>query len=445
MDSEGHDKVEERKLSTDPKLKIGVIKSMTEVGEQEWNLCNAESAGEGLDNPFLDWAFLHALEASGSACEDSGWVPWHIVARDESGKLVGCVPLYLKGHSYGEYVFDHSWARAYRAFSRQPYYPKLQSCVPFTPVTGPRLMARGETEQEKQAVTRALARAISSVCDQTGASSAHVTFPQKSDWAAMGGEGFLQRTGIQYHWLNDGFKTFDDFLATLKQSRRKNIRQERKKIAKAGLRVQRLRGAEIQPRHWDAFYSFYTNTVDEKWGQAYLTRNFFELLGEHMADKVMLIVAEEEGSGQLVAGALNLIGGDCLYGRNWGCIKKYDSLHFELCYYQAIEAAIGLGLQRVEAGAQGEHKISRGYLPTFTYSAHYIRDPNFRTAVEEALQQEREQVIYTTAMLTIQESPFKASPETHLSAHGIEIRRREESERGEEEARRGGREEDVQT
>jgi predicted N-acyltransferase len=310
-----------------------------------------------------------ALDARRSAHWSSGWQPRHVAAYDSgSGKLLGGAPLYLKSHSYGEYVFDHSWARAYSAFSPEPYYPKLQSCVPFTPVTGPRLLAAGADEAESEWIRAALAQAVTQLCDTMGVSSAHVTFPAKSEWELMGKQKWVLRTGIQYHWNNRKWATFDDFLASLKQSKRKSIRSERNKVAKQGVTVHRLRGADITEAHWDAFYKFYTNTVDEHWGQAYLSRQFFSLLTRDMADDVLLIMAREEASGEWVAGALNLVGGDCIYGRNWGCTKQFNSLHFELCYYQAIEAAIEMGLDRVEAGAQGEHKIARGYLPSLTFS-----------------------------------------------------------------------------
>jgi len=409
---------------TDIDMEVKIYTAISKIDRLEWNKCCEEAAGKGKENPFLAWEFLNALEESGSASGASGWAPHHLVVHDKhSSRILACAPVYLKGHSYGEYVFDHSWARAYRTFSSDNYYPKLQCCVPFTPVMGPRLMARGETEEEARRARRALARGMVELCSKYGLSSAHVTFPTKEDWELMGRQGFLLRTGIQYHWRNEGYQSFDEFLMRLKQSRRKSIRQERNKVAKAGVRVKALTGEEIEERHWDAFYQFYLNTVDEKWGQAYLNRKFFTLLGREMANKVLLVVAEEEETGELVAGALNLIGGDCLYGRNWGCSKKYDSLHFELCYYQAIDAAIRMGLQRVEAGAQGEHKISRGYLPTFTYSAHFIRVPNFRNAVNQALVQERDQIIYASAMLTLQESPYKEGAEQHLESQGIRIQK----------------------
>jgi len=402
--------------------KIKVLESMKGVDPKEWDEVALATTGVEKMNPFMSWAFLNAVEESRSAHPSTGWQPRHVVAYDsESGSLIGAVPLYLKSHSYGEYVFDNSWARAYGSITREPYYPKLQSCVPFSPVTGPRLLVRGETEEEQEWIRSALAQAVCQLVDTMGVSSAHVTFPAKREWELMGEQKWVQRTGIQYHWNNQGWQTFDDFLAALKQSKRKNIRSERSKVSKQGVKVHRLTGSAIEEKHWDAFYKFYTNTVDEHWGQAYLTRSFFSLLSRDMADNVLLIMAEEESTGEWVAGALNLVGGDCIYGRNWGCTKQFNSLHFELCYYQAIDAAIEMKKDRVEAGAQGEHKITRGYLPTLTFSAHWMRDTNFRRELQAAMNREREQVVYTTAMLTVQNSPYKEPPHAHLRSQGIII------------------------
>lgn len=391
---------------------VKVLRSVDEVSEEDWNQCALDSAGEGKENPFILWAFFKALEDSKSAVREVGWAASHIAVKDSSGSLIGIVPLYLKSHSYGEYVFDQSWARAYPHFSRRnDYYPKLQSCVPFTPVTGPRLLARGKTPEELDARRRTLAEALVRVCVDYGVSGLHVTFPLEAEARILASAGFLRRTGLQYHWHNEGYTSFDHYLAALKQSRRKSIRQERNKVRAAGLTVARLRGSQITQEHWDAFYAFYCATVDSKWGTAYLEKSFFPSMGRLLGDKVMLMVAYD-ATGRLVAGALNLVGGDALYGRNWGCLpgKQYDSLHFELCYYQAIEAAIELGLARVEAGAQGEHKMSRGYLPRSTHSAHLILNPAMRDAVAAALDQERADVDRAITALTAQESPFKPPP-----------------------------------
>jgi len=381
-------------------MSISVVDSIASVSKEEWDAC---AMGSGEYNPFLSHAFLQILEESGSACREEGWAPQHVLARDDSGALMGCVPMYLKGHSYGEYVFDNSWAQAYQNTGNQ-YYPKLQSCVPFTPVTGSRLLiADGPYRGE---IRSALASALTQVADAVGVSSLHVTFNTEEEWEEMRERGFLARTGVQFHWENHDYKSFDDFLMELKQSKRKNIRQERKKVAAAGIVVKKLRGAEIERRHWDAFYGFYLDTTSRKWGQAYLTEEFFTLLGERMAEDVLLVVAEEAETGAVVAGALNLIGSAALYGRNWGCEKRYKNLHFELCYYAAIEAAIEWGLPRVEAGAQGEHKIQRGYLPSKTYSSHFIRNPGFAGAVDEFLEKEREGIDNAIDKL-MEQSPFK--------------------------------------
>lgn len=387
--------------STKLNIQVSLVESLSTVSPHEWNAC------AGDDNPFISHAFLTALEDSRSAIAREGWLPQHLLARsEESGELIGCMPLYLKGHSYGEYVFDHSWANAYMQFTMKNYYPKLQSCVPFTPVPGPRLLVPPGPLAE--AIRAALTRALCTVADELEVSSAHVTFNEESEWKTMAEEGFLQRIGIQYHWRNENYTSFDDFLMSLKQSRRKSIRQERKKVAANGLVIDRRRGSELKSSDWDAFYKFYINTTDRKWGQAYLTRDFFHQLGERMGDKVLLVTATDN-TNEIIAGALNLSGSTALYGRNWGCVhgESLPYLHFELCYYQAIEHAIEAKLQRVEAGAQGEHKLQRGYLPVLTYSSHYIPHQGFRTAVASFLDSEREEIEYTLDMLNLQVSPYK--------------------------------------
>eukprot|EP00879_Flechtneria_rotunda_P004472 GHRR01004726.1.p1 GENE.GHRR01004726.1~~GHRR01004726.1.p1 ORF type:complete len:470 (+),score=138.13 GHRR01004726.1:91-1500(+) len=382
-------------------LQAQVVRSIDEVPRHEWD---ALVTSQPEINPFLKWSFLHILEASGSAVPEEGWGPQHVIVRDQAtGALVGACPLYLKGHSYGEYVFDSSWANFSQMLGSR-YYPKLQVCVPFTPVTGARLLvAPGPTEQ---AVVKALAQTLTILTDVTNVSSLHITFPTGQEWALLGSLGYQQRRGIQFHWENRGYYTFEDFLSDLKQSKRKSIRQERKAIAKQGLKVRRLTGSEVTSSMWDTFYSFYLTTVDKKWGSAYLTRDFFHRLGSEMGDEVLLVVAEEEN--EVVAAALNLVGSHCLFGRNWGCVKgkDYKFLHFELCYYQAIEEAIARQLPRVEAGAQGEHKLQRGYLPNFTYSCHYIPDLTLRSAVGKSLDREEQQIQYAWQSLTLQGSPF---------------------------------------
>ncbi|GAQ82524.1 hypothetical protein KFL_001140120 [Klebsormidium nitens] len=386
-------------------LTVSVITDISKVSPEDWDACALEAAGEGARNPFLSHAFLLSLEESKSAVKEEGWLPQHVVARDDTGAVLGVVPMYLKGHSQGEYVFDHSWASAHHRYG-VPYYPKLQSCVPFTPATGPRLLVRHGPHSE--VVSAGLCQAMVQLADTMGVSSLHCTFPVQRDWDTMGKQGFLRRVGVQYHWLNRDYDSFDAFLMDFRSSKRASVRKERKKVREQNVKLLRLRGDDIKPIHWDAFYQFYRNTTDMKWGTPYLTRDFFHLLGERMADDVLLVMAEDDG--ELVGGALNLIGGDTLFGRNWGCDgrRHYPNLHFEACYYQAIEAAIEMKLKRVEAGAQGEHKIQRGYLPTPTFSAHYIRDPNFRRAVSDFLRREMAQMAMTMEVLD-EHSPFNAN------------------------------------
>ncbi len=387
------------RVSGAPQPEVRVHGSLADIGREAWDGCN--SALDYAANPFTCFDFLQALEESGSVGARTGWAPRHLSVQDASGEVVGVMPLYVKSHSQGEYVFDHAWAQAYmRAGGR--YYPKLQCAVPFTPATGPRLIARDGPHRE--AVQDILLAGARAVCVETGASSLHVTFPLEAQWRRMGEEGLLLRQDQQYHWANAGYATFDDFLAALSSGRRKTIRRERRD-AQAGLEFHALSGADLREEHWDAFFEFYMDTGQRKWGRPYLNRRFFSLLSERMADKVLLVMARREG--RWIAGALNLIGGDTLFGRNWGAVEHVPFLHFELCYYQAIEQAIARGLKRVEAGAQGEHKIARGYLPRPVYSAHWIADPALRAPVARYLEQERAQVQSEMAMLEAEYSPFR--------------------------------------
>lgn len=366
---------------------IRVIDRIAEIPAAAWDAC------AGPDNPFLSHAFLDALEESGSATAETGWLPQHLALEDEAGRLIAAAPLYLKGHSYGEYVFDHGWAAAYERAGGQ-YYPKLQCAVPFTPVTGPRLLLHPDFDPagaDKPAADALIAGMIE-LARRHKVSSLHVTFPTKGEWQRFAAAGFLQRTGQQFHWENQGYACFDDFLAALSSRKRKTIRKEREGAVAGGIAVHTLTGGEIERRHWDAFFRFYISTSDRKWGSPYLTREFFDLIGARMADKIVLVMAEKNG--RLIAGALNLLGGDTLYGRNWGCAGDFPFLHFEACYYRAIDFAIARGLKRVEAGAQGQHKIQRGYLPAPTYSAHWIRDPGFKRAVADFLVRERRAVVH---------------------------------------------------
>ncbi|WP_456297670.1 GNAT family N-acetyltransferase [Elstera litoralis] len=349
--------------------------------------------------------FLAALEESGSVSLRTGWVPRHLVAESSDGRIVGLVPLYLKGHSWGEYVFDQGWADAFQRAGGS-YYPKLQGGVPFTPVPGPRLLVAPDAPMETR---QKLAEALAEIGTRLGLSSVHVTFAEDADMDALTAAGFLERHGYQFHWQNRGYGNFDDFLGELASRKRKAIRKERESVAASGLAIHTRVGGDIQARHWDAFYDFYLATVDKRWGSAYLTRPFFDRIAETLAERVVLIVAED-GRGTPVAGALNLRGADTLYGRNWGAIVDVPFLHFELCYYRALDYAIAEGLPKVEAGAQGEHKLQRGYLPTRTRSAHWIANPSFRRAVANFLEQERPAIAeQMVALLPL--SPFKRSGE----------------------------------
>ena len=382
-----------------PSLRLTLAGGINEVPAADWDACTGGPDG----NPFLCHAFLSAVEESGSATAETGWDPQHLLAHDDTGRLVGAVPLYVKSHSYGEYVFDWGWAEAYeRAGGR--YYPKLLAGVPFTPVTGPRLLMRPDAASP--ALQATLARGLAEIGRQLGVSSLHVNFCLEDEWETLSKAGFLKREGQQYHWVNQGYKTFDDFLATLSSRKRKNIRKEREAVANSGLTIQSLTGDAIEPRHWDAFYDFYEDTAGRKWGQAYLTRSFFDLLGSRMADRVLLVLAFN--GDRAIAGALNLYGGGVIYGRNWGAIEHHPFVHFEACYYCAIDFAIARGLKRVEAGAGGRHKISRGYVPSPTLSAHWVKDPSFQQAIARFLTAERAQVAHEREALTLH-APFKKS------------------------------------
>jgi len=371
---------------------VQVHNTIAEIGRADWDAC----AGPTGD-PFLSYDFLNACEASGSATPRQGWAGRHLTVRDTAGVVGGVMPLYLKGHSQGEYVFDHAWADALER-AGGAYYPKLLSAVPFTPVTGPRLLAATDSARETL-----LAGAVA-LTERLGLSSLHVNFPTRGEWEAMGRAGLLRRLDMQYVWSNSDYGSFEDFLAALSSSRRKTIRRERRE-AQAGLDIRILTGSDITEAHWDAFFAFYMDTGSRKWGRPYLTRAFFSLIGETLADRIALVMAFRGGTP--IAGALNLIGRDALYGRQWGTIEDAPFLHFELCYYQAIEFAIERGLSRVEAGAQGEHKIARGYLPTPVYSAHDIAHPGLRAAVADYLERERPAVEAEIAAMTEALSPYR--------------------------------------
>ena len=375
---------------------LHVHDSLADIGREAWDAC-ADLTGD----PFVSYDFLHACEASGSAVPRQGWGPRHLALRDGTGAVIGVMPLWLKGHSQGEYVFDHAWADAYeRAGGR--YYPKLLGAVPFTPVAGPRFLAAPGADLA--AVREALLQGALTLVERLGVSSLHVNFPTQGDWTAMGEAGLLLRQDVQFIWRNAGYQTFDDFLSALSSGRRKTVRRERRE-AQAGLDVRVLTGPDIRPAHWDAFFACYMDTGSRKWGRPYLTRDFFDRIGATMADRIALVMAFRED--RPIAGALNLIGRDALYGRQWGTLEDVPFLHFELCYYQAIEFAIARGLSRVEAGAQGEHKIARGYLPAPVYSAHHIADPALRAPVADYLERERAGVAAEMEAMTAELSPYR--------------------------------------
>jgi len=397
---------------------VHIVQSMREIDAAEWDACanpkqqdrsasapaQDRPAGAGGDfaldvaavcepdqskheierfNPFVTHAFLNALETSQSVTSRAGWTATHVLVKDLEGRLAAAAPAYLKMHSMGEFVFDYGWADAYHRAGVQ-YYPKLQVAVPFTPATGRRLLvAPGHGEAARQKLIAGL-RAWR---EKIGASSIHVTFPTRSEWEALGAAGFLQRSGQQFHFINKGYADFEAFLADLASRKRKMIRRERKDALAPGIEIEALTGSAITEAHWDSFFLFYTDTGARKWGTPYLSRAFFSSVGATMADHILLVMAKRQG--RYIAGAINFIGQDALYGRNWGAIEEHPFLHFEVCYYQAIEFAISRGLARVEAGAQGEHKLARGYGAVPTFSAHDIADKRFARAIDEYLQKER--------------------------------------------------------
>ena len=375
------------------KLTARVAPSVGALPSDEWDRL------AGASNPFMSHAFLAALEDSGSVGPGTGWTPAPLVIEDEAGRLLAALPSYVKSHSQGEYVFDHAWADAWE-HAGGDYYPKLQVAAPFTPATGPRLLL------SDPALAAPLLRAAERLCQQNDFSSAHATFVEPAQLPLFERAGWLARSDIQFHWENRGYRSFDDFLAGLASRKRKAIRKERE-AAQAGVTIRALVGEEIRAEHWDAFWLFYQDTGARKWGHPYLTRAAFDLFGERMGEKVLLILAFEDG--RPIAGALNFIGGQALYGRYWGCLVDKPFLHFELCYYRAIDEAIARGLSRVEAGAQGGHKLARGYEPVQTWSMHYIADPRFRAAVAEYLEQERAGVASERLVLG-ERSPFRKGP-----------------------------------
>ncbi|MEL6380056.1 MAG: GNAT family N-acetyltransferase [Pseudomonadota bacterium] len=370
-------------------LALRTVSSIGEIAEAQWDR-HAFPPGVPY-NPFIAHRFLTLLEESGSIADDTGWRP-NLLILEQGDDILGVAPAYLKGHSQGEYVFDHAWADAYSRAGGQ-YYPKLLIAAPFTPAPGPRLLCADRDHRPL------LAGAIRQFTDQTGLSSVHINFITQAERTLLEADGYLARLGEQFHWANRGYETFDDFLAALASRKRKTIRQERRKATEQGIRIENITGCDLKEHHWDSFWVFYQDTGMRKWGTPYLTREAFSLLGERMADDLLLTLAYADGGTEPIAGALHFIGGDTLYGRYWGCTEQAKFLHFECCYYQAIEYAITAGLARVEAGAQGTHKLARGYEPVPTFSAHYLPDPNFREAVSRYLAHERHGVAEDIAAL----------------------------------------------
>jgi uncharacterized protein len=384
---------------TAPNLRI--VSSISDVPAAAWDRCANSDAT--TFNPFQSHAFLNALEDAGAVGGRTGWRSQHLVLQTQDGQILAVAPAYLKTHSQGEYVFDHGWAEAYQR-AGGTYYPKLQLAVPFTPVPGRRFLVPPGPDQE--AHERLLAAGAIEVVKRADLSSLHATFLSHEEWTRLGAAGFLQRTDQQYHWRNAGYASFDGFLAALSSRKRKMMRKERETALSAGLTVKHVMGRDITEAHWDTFYTFYMDTGSRKWGRPYLNRRFFSLLGQTMPEACLLIFAERDG--RAIAGALNIIGGDCLYGRYWGCTEHHPCLHFEICYYQAIDYAIAQKLARVEAGAQGEHKLARGYMPVPTYSLHWIADPGFRAAVDRYLNEERTHMAEQREMLA-EFAPFRKS------------------------------------
>lgn len=382
---------------------VRVLSSISEFGRTAWDQLAGTSKGVANTpyNPFISYDFLNILEESGCAVRKTGWQGHHLRLEGAGGTLLGAVPGYAKSHSQGEYVFDHGWADAFeRAGGR--YYPKLQCTVPFTPATGPRLLTA--IGADAPTVRLALATALGSVAQAVGVSSAHVTFAQPEEIDSLEASGFLRRIDQQFHFFNEGFENYDDFLATLASRKRKALKKERREALADGISIERLTGRDITEAHWDDFFTFYMDTGGRKWGRPYLNRRFFSLVGERMADDVLLVMAKR--GGRYIAGAINFIGSDTLYGRNWGCIEDHPFLHFEVCYHQAIDFAIERKLKVVEAGAQGDHKLARGYRPVTTQSAHYIVHPGLRRAIAEYLERERLEVAEISGYLE-ERTPFR--------------------------------------
>ena len=383
---------------TETPIEISAHADLTTVSPADWDACAGAVEGRPVD-PFTTYRFLRALEVSGSVGPGSGWQPRYLTAHQD-GQMIAAAPLYAKGHSQGEYIFDHNWAHAYENAGGR-YYPKLQIAVPFTPATGRRFLTRPGFEVIGMS---ALTQGAIQIAAENELSSLHATFCTEAEAIAGEEMGLLKRVGQQFHWVNDGYDTFDDFLGSLASRKRKNLRKERAQAQGFGGDIVSLTGDQIKPEHWDAFWEFYQDTGYRKWGSPYLTRAFFDEAHTHLRDDILMVLAIRDG--RPIAGALNFIGRDTLFGRYWGCTEHHPALHFELCYYQAIDFAIEHGLAKVEAGAQGEHKLARGYLPVPTYSLHWFRDDGFRDAVAKYLKAERDAVDHEIEVLTSY-GPFK--------------------------------------
>jgi predicted N-acyltransferase len=384
-------------------INIRIEHSFTTISAARWSRLAGASRGQASTpyNPFVSHAYLSALDESGSATAETGWLGQHLLMEDADGSLRGALVCYVKSHSQGEYVFDHGWADAFeRAGGR--YYPKLQCSIPFTPVTGPRLLAAEETDPRP--VRGALAAGLKELTRRHGLSSAHVTFVPPDEMATFQRAGFLHRTDQQFHFTNEGYGSYDDFLATLASRKRKTLKRERRAAVEHGISIDWLTGSDLTESIWDQFFAFYMDTGSRKWGRPYLTRAFYSLIGERMAEDILLVMAKRDG--RYIAGAINFIGGDALYGRHWGCVEDHPFLHFEVCYHQAIDFAIAKGLKRVEAGAQGEHKLARGYMPVMTHSAHFITHAGLARAVADYLERERRDVEETGEFLA-EHGPFR--------------------------------------
>ncbi|OHV85235.1 GNAT family N-acetyltransferase [Ensifer sp. LCM 4579] len=384
-------------------ITIRIEHSFAAIPPADWNrLAGASKEHFGTAyNPFVSHAYLSALEQSGSATADTGWLGQHLLMEHADGSLAGALVCYMKNHSQGEYVFDHGWANAFEQAGGR-YYPKLQCSVPFTPVTGPRLLAADGADPRP--VREALAAGLKELTRRHGVSSAHVAFVPADEMPAFERAGFLHRTDQQFHFMNAGYSSHDDFLATLASRKRKALKKERRTAVEHGITIDWLTGSDLTEDIWDQFFAFYMDTGGRKWGRPYLTRDFYSLIGERMADDILLVMAKR--AGRYIAGAINFIGGEALYGRHWGCIEDHPFLHFEVCYHQAIDFAIARGLQRVEAGAQGEHKLARGYMPVTTHSAHFITHPGLARAVADYLERERRDVEETGEFLA-EHGPFR--------------------------------------